>query len=406
MILIDKPYVSELLKANISTSGLPLIRTEEAQSFGWHDGTPILEVEEAIETLRQNPDHPVYSSSENALDFVSSHLDFTRLKSYVDLFKDKALFRERLKPYYPNLWFTTFELGEIQTVSTEDWEFPCVVKPAVGFFSLGVYKLDNANAWPALAVQIEDDMAKVQGMYPDSVLNSNTFIVEAWIDGDEYAVDAFFDAKGDSVTLNITKHLFSSSDDVGDRVYFTSSDVMRDMLPQTAAFMDQLRSLATFVNFPLHFEFRMNPQHGLVPIEVNPLRFGAWCTTADLATHAWEFNPLALFTQGQTPDWKELIAQKEGSIFAMVLLNNNSGYHKKEVAHFDHEAVAACFQNTLEYRPIEDLRYPLFGILFTQTPETHRDELEKILHSNLREFMTLRSSSDLSEKEGSGSWTL
>ena len=42
-----------------------------------------------------------------------------------------------------------------------------------------------------------------------------------------------------------------------------------------------LAKLAGLKNFPLHTEVRVNEKGEIIPIEVNPMRFGGWCTTAD-----------------------------------------------------------------------------------------------------------------------------
>lgn len=58
------------------------------------------------------------------------------------------------------------------------------------------------------------------------VLDTGKFIIEENIEGEEFAVDAYFNSKEKPVILNILKHIFSSENDVSDRVYFTSKSVM------------------------------------------------------------------------------------------------------------------------------------------------------------------------------------
>ena len=81
---------------------------------------------------------------------------------------------------------------------------------------------------------------------------------------------------------NILQHLFSSDDDVSDRVYLTGEEMVTDNLDRFTAFLAQVGQLAGWRNFPVHVEVRVDACRPIVPIEFNPLRFGGWCTTADL----------------------------------------------------------------------------------------------------------------------------
>ena len=63
---------------------------------------------------------------------------------------------------------------------------------------------------------------KIENLYPTKVLDTNTFIIEECIEGDEFAFDAYYDEFGNPVLLNTFKHYFASRNDVSDRVYYTS----------------------------------------------------------------------------------------------------------------------------------------------------------------------------------------
>jgi carbamoylphosphate synthase large subunit len=57
-------------------------------------------------------------------------------------------------------------------------------------------------------------------------LNTNHFIIEEFIPGEEYAIDYYHDQDGKVVILNILHHLFSSGSDTSDRVYTTSKNII------------------------------------------------------------------------------------------------------------------------------------------------------------------------------------
>ena len=63
-------------------------------------------------------------------------------------------------------------------------------------------------------------------MYPNHVVNSTKFLIEEMIEGEEYAVDAYFDRDGEPVILNIFQHPFLNSKDVSDRIYLMAIGIM------------------------------------------------------------------------------------------------------------------------------------------------------------------------------------
>ena len=61
-------------------------------------------------------------------------------------------------------------------------------------------------------------------------------------------------------------------------------------------------------NIPVHVEVRLKPDQQIIPIEVNPLRFGGWCTTADLAGMSFGINPYEMFLKQEKPDWEKIFS--------------------------------------------------------------------------------------------------
>lgn len=64
--------------------------------------------------------------------------------------------------------------------------------------------------------------------YPQKVIDNSTYILEEFIHGEEYAIDAYYDENGKVVILNIMKHDFSSTSDVSDRLYYTSKEIINE----------------------------------------------------------------------------------------------------------------------------------------------------------------------------------
>ena len=87
MILLDAPYVSDLLKNTIREYDLPVVATPAAAAF-LDARMPIISEDEAIARARAFAHPRLYTNSENAIGWIAQHLAFTDLPEKIDLFKD------------------------------------------------------------------------------------------------------------------------------------------------------------------------------------------------------------------------------------------------------------------------------------------------------------------------------
>jgi hypothetical protein len=302
------------------------------------------------------------------------------------------------KSIFPDLFFQGVCLEDLEKISVEDIPLPFIIKPTVGFFSMGVYKVTSHEEWKNTIASIKAEICQIEDLYPDEVVNTNTFIIEQCITGDEYAVDAYYDSTGEPVILNILNHIFSSDTDVSDRVYISSKEIIENNLQEFTEFARNIGRLAGVRNFPVHIELRRDSNGTLLPIEINPLRFGGWCTTADLAYLAYGFNPYLYYYQQKKPDWSEVFKGKEKKLFSLIVLDNSTGLDVKSIASFNYEKLLSSFEKPLELRKIDYRTYPVFGFLFAETREDNFIELQKILSSNLKEYI-LTSSTSINETD-------
>ena len=120
------------------------------------------------------------------------------------------------------------------------------------------------------------------------------------------------------------------------------------------------------------------------------MRFGGWCTTADISFLAYGFNPYLYYYNQEKPDWSQLLRGKGGKLFSVVVLDNSTGVEISKIKLFDYDRLLAKFKQPLELRKIDFQQYPVFGFLFTETAADNFSELQDILDSDLREFITLR----------------
>jgi hypothetical protein len=69
------------------------------------------------------------------------------------------------------------------------------------------------------------------------------------------------------------------------------------------------------------------------------------------------------------------------------VLNNSTGIGGKNIPSFNYEKLLKDFENPLELRKADFKKFPLFGFLFCETRKTNMQELEKILMSDLKEYL-------------------
>ena len=388
MILIDYPYVSDFLKATIKENGYKIVSTPSARELLGDDSLAWISEAEAIKVLKARPDTPLYSNSENALAWITEHLGGSGLSDQTSLFKNKVRFRQLIKESYPDFHFTKVSLQEIQGLDAREMTFPLVIKPSVGFFSIGVHVVKSPEEWEV--VKSELTYEKLKSIYPLDVLDTSSFIIEEYVEGDEYAIDCYFDRKGEVVILNILHHMFSSGSDTSDRVYSTSKEVILELSKPLETFLLNIGCKAGLKNFPAHVEVRMDSSGRVFPIEINPLRFGGWCTTADLLGLAIGYNSYDYFLRNEKPDWDKVFERKEKKKFSIIVLNNNSGYSPAEIKDFNYGMLSDDFENPLHIRKMDVNKYSIFGFLFAETSPENEEELNRILLSDLRKYIKIR----------------
>ena len=384
MIILDKPYVSDFLidtirKYQIPVLNIPFLKTINSK------GIKLLSDIEAVRSIVVQHDL-LYTNSENAIGWISDNLQETTLPKQIEIFKNKEKFRELISKLYPDFFYKKVALSDLYNFNIKTLPKPFVIKPNIGFFSMGVHIIKNNNDWKKALELLHNEMQVVKDLYPLQVMDATDFIIESYIKGKEYAVDCYFNKNGKPVILNILEHQFSSTDDVSDRLYYTSTAIIKSLRAKVEQFLIELNGLAGLTKFPLHIEIRIDNDM-IVPIEGNPMRFGGWCTTADLAYHAFGFNPYHYYFEQKEPDWDKILKSHDESIYSIIILNNATGYSANEIKSFDYDKLLAIFKTPLELRKINYSKYPLFGFLFTKTSKDDIAELKNILNSDLTEFI-------------------
>jgi hypothetical protein len=391
MILLDFPYASDFLIKTIIDNNFPVIATKEAKLIAGGKAINWIAENEAAERLRKDPHTPIYTNSENSISWIQKNTKGTVLPDIIDTFKNKYKFRNLIKEAYPDYFFESVNVENLRSLDVLGFRFPFIIKPAVGFFSIAVYKVDKADEWSGIVKKIENDIFRTQSLYPKEVIDNTEFIIEQYIPGEEYAFDCYFDQDGHPVILNILHHVFTSENDVSDRVYTSSPEIIEMLQDPILNFLNLIGSKIKLRNFPLHIEIRMDHEGGIFPIEVNPMRFGGWCTTGDISWFAYGINSYEHFFHSRKPDWESIFNTRRGKKYSLILLDNTTGFKPEEIQEFDYDALLGDFENPLHLRKINLDKFGVFGFLFTETSGENESELTEILHSDLKKYILLKS---------------
>ncbi|HIZ28609.1 MAG TPA: ATP-grasp domain-containing protein [Candidatus Adamsella sp.] len=386
MIILDNPYVSPLLEDTVAKKSYPVLNNEMARSLSKFDMMNVLSDEAAVDLLKGEKNPQLYSNSENAINWISTHLNFSELPQKIELFKNKAEFRRLLKEIYPDFYFFESGFDSLSTLDTEKIRFPVVLKPCVGFLSMGVYIIRDAEEWSDVIKNLRDDIEKFRGQFPTEVVDASSFIVEELINGEEFAIDAYFDKDGKPVILNIFKHPFSDETDVSDRVYFTSGEIIKSNHDRFESLLSQIGSLAQLRNFPLHMEVRVDGER-VVPIEINPMRFAGWCVT-DLAYFAYGIDVYEYYFEQKTPDWEKILKEKGSEFYYFTIAEVPVSVDKSMIREVDYDGFLKNISHPLEVRKIDYRRHPILAIVFAKTDDY--SEMSNILKKDMRDFIIIR----------------
>lgn len=389
MFILEEPYVSDLLATTVAELGLPVLDTPMAKRRLFGPPAVPLSADDVFAAAASRRGARLYSNSENAIGWIAEHLAQSDLPRMIGLFKDKVAFRELVADLYPDYRYFGLPLSGLRTFDPSSLRAPFIVKPAVGFFSMGVHVVESAEAWPAVVVEIGREVQALDSIYPDQVLGLDRFVVEEVIEGEEFAIDAYFDADGTPLLVDVYAHLFVSADDVSDRVYLTSAETVERLGPPAMELLAEVGRRARLADFPVHAELRIDGAGHVAPIEVNPMRFGAWCAT-DLAHFAYGVNPYRCYLLGERPDWARIAAETAGRTTALIVSDLPSSLDLATIDSVDYERFAARFSRVLELRPTDFKRYPVFAFTFVDVPSHDLSELHAVLGADLREYLRMR----------------
>ncbi len=369
MIILEKPYVSDFLIETIKKNNYSVFDNETARQYFKKEKL-------SSKTELDNADL-IYSNSENAI----GSIDNKSIKNLITLSKDKALFREKLKPIFPDYFFKKLTLDELKKFDKSKLKFPLVLKPNIGFLSFGVYPIYTLNDWDSVLENLDKDIKKFENIFPKNVVNASEFLIEQMITGEEFAIDAYFDENSKATILNIFQHPFFDKNDVSDRIYYTNKKIIKQYLAKFEELLNKIGDLCNYKNFPFHLELRVDNDK-IIPIELNPLRFCGWCIT-DIAYFAYGINVYEYFFNNKKPDWNTILKNTPDDYFYFTI--GEVPKMQEEIKEINYKKFLDNIKTPLCIRKIDFKKNPVFAIVFAKTKST--DEMKNLLKLNTKEFV-------------------
>ncbi len=386
MIILEKPFISAYLINTLVENNIPVLDTDFVRNFPGTGNLNLIPEGSFFEHYMNTPGVGLYSNSEDSASWIYKNIPESELAHGIKAIKDKHSMREVFASLNPGYFFMKMSFEEMQKMNVSHLPKPFVVKPVRGIASIGIRAVFHDAEWPEILKQVEKDRNDYGDAFSDTVINLDSFLVEAYIQGQEIAVDAFFNNVGEPVIVNIMEHDFASADDNSDRLYKTSVAIMKRNLEPVKKYLAGVSKALGIRNFPMHMEMRVTENGEFIPIEINPMRFAGFCTT-DVASYAYGINPYLCFLKQKSPDWETLLREDNGDIFIMAVVDIPRNLDKNRVS-FDYDIMASKLSDVLEIRKMDYKVFPMAVFLFAKsTPENHA-ELETWLHDDMSDVIT------------------
>lgn len=377
MFILEAPYVSDLMLKTLENNQFEVLSNDIAKNYSSEYKLNLLDKNTAKNSLK------VYSNSENSINWVLNNFQNSDLARLINLCKNKFEFRKSISSIYPNFFFTEIALKDLQIVDISKFPKQFIIKPSIGFLSMGVHKVSSHSEWKNTVDAINAEVDMFAKNFPKDVLSSSNFIIEEIIQGEEFAIDAYFDKAGSPVILNIFQHPFVSEDDVSDRVYISSGKVIKENLKNFENILAKIGETLNIKNFPMHIEVIKCADGTIVPVEINPMRFAGWCTT-DLAYYAYGINIYEYFNNDLKPDWDKILADKQDKIYYFAMAETPADIDKSAIK-FDYPDLEKFFYKVLDFRKIDYKEKPLFAVIFGEAE--NKEEITKILELDIHDFI-------------------
>ena len=331
-------------------------------------------------SLRFKQGEKIIISTETVLDDVLQRLDNPEKLELISTLKNKVECRRMLTALFPDFFFKEIAIPDLASLELDPNE-RYFVKPIKGYWGSAAYPLDKDTDLKELTEDITRQLQIRTNIFSDHVVAKDRLIVEEFIDGEEYAVDMFFNEDGKPVITNICYHPLPKKMEYLHVVYYTSYDVFHLLYDNLIQFFTELNKMLNACNIPIHGEFKLH-KGKLTPVELNPLRFGS-DGFADLSYHAFGFNPFLCFAQNCSPDWGKVWQGREEKVYAFYLGYNGSDLDTSKVRP-DLRNFRRLFSNILADTAMNYQSTLAFSVMYIE--ENSLDRIHELLEIEFNEY--------------------
>jgi hypothetical protein len=317
-------------------------------------------------------------TTESILDDVLERLDDPNRLSAIRKLKDKFAFRELLSSIYPDFYFKQFALEDLVSQKL-DASQKYVIKPVKGCFGSGVRMIDVNTPIETMIIEIKAELARNSAVLSSDVLTPDEFLIESYIEGEEFAVDMFFDSKGNPIITNIYHHPMPGNAAYLHMLYYSSREIFDTVYQPAKEFFEKLNQTLQVTNLPIHSEFRL--QRGkLMPIELNAFRFGGM-GLGNLGYYTLGVNCYSCYMSDSEPDW-DLVWKGKENIFGFFIAYNGISVDVTQ-SKPNWETLRKQFSRIILEVPFDYQNQLAFGILYIEEPKSR---LSQILNLEFNDF--------------------
>jgi hypothetical protein len=382
MMILARPSVSPYLTRALMEMRVPVVVADDAP-VPMRPALDVISPSDLRSAPRRAYQSLVLTSSENALSYLYDVIPHDDRVLKARIFKDKGAFRRATRDLVPGFYFEVHTLDELAKLDPKTIPFPVVVKPAVGISSIGVVRVASADEWLAAVAFLANDLEEYKANYRSAVVEGERMLVESWIEGQELAIDGFFDAQANPVILNILEHLFAHPGDTSDRIYYTRKSLVARFYEPIMEFLQRFGDAFDLKRFPFHLEVRFTPDGRIVPIELNPLRFSGLGTT-EIAEYAYGVNVYEHFFRQTSPDWPTLLKRSDDSVYSFACVDIPTDLFRNPQLVIRDRELLRELSEVLDYRMLSETETSTFAVIFFRSPEL--DEAKRFLTLDLNPF--------------------
>ncbi len=341
------------------------------------EGLTILKEDEFLNSDIQIDDETTYAiTTEGVINSVNQKTIARNKLQATNILKDKFLFRETISRLFTDYTFQSIKISDLPQLKISN---TMVVKPRKGFFGTGIRFIDKDSDLQQIHDEIVAEIAKNTQAFvnSDTILSAEELLVEDYIAGNEYAVDMFYDGKGEPQLLNIYEHPAPDNEAYIHALYCSSRKIYEKIAPKAIEIFTRLNETLQVKNYIIHAEFKLDNER-FIPIEMNPIRLGGM-GLGNMSFYALGVNPYAYLIKGTAPDWQAIWNRDENrdAIYNFLIAYNGTNVdvykQKPNIAKLKEDLGEVLNETHFDYK-----KSLVFGIFTSRETEESMEKLKSI----------------------------